>query len=202
MASEVPVPNLSDLLLRVKRRMAMPVELHDQGAARMQRESVLLATAARYGARTTDFAVTPPTGFDPDAAALFEAIVESAFLVANADGQFDATEREVFTSVVVEASQRRVPERQVNAIVLDLATQLAEDGLELRLQRLGRAIVRAGDRREALRIAALLAQASAGVSGVERQVLDRLASVWELSSGAVDDALSEAASALGDAGCG
>lgn len=184
--------------MRVKRRMAAPVELHESAEVRIPRESVLLATAARYSAPTSDFAVTPPTGFDPDAAALFEAIVEAAFLVANADGEFDQTEREVFASVVVEASQRRVQQRQVNAIVLDLSTQLAEDGMALRLKRLGSAIVRSSDRREALRIAALLAQASAGVSAVERQVLGQLASVWELPASAVDDAIGDAASALGD----
>ncbi len=202
MASQAPSPTLSDLLVRVKRRLAAPVDVDQSGAERARRESVLLATAARYSVPTSDYAVTPPTGFDPDAAALFEAIVESAFLVANADGEFDATEREVFTLVVLEASQRRVPERQVSAIVLDLATQLADDGLASRLQRLGKAVVRTSDRREALRIAALLAQVSAGVSEPERQVLERLASVWELEPSAVDEALTEVAMTLGDAASG
>ena len=118
-------------------------------------------------------------------------------MVANADGEFDSTERAVFASVVVEASQRRVRERQVHAIVLDLTTQLAEDGLELRLKRLGRAISRPSDRREALRISALVAFASAGVSRVERDVLEQMAAVWELPAPAVDEAVSDAASALG-----
>jgi tellurite resistance protein len=194
MPSEVPDPKFSELLLRVKRRMAAPAE---SASAQLQSESVLLSTAACYGETATHVADAPLSGFEPDAAALFEAIVESAFLVANADGEFDSTERAVFASVVVEASQRRVRERQVHAIVLDLTTQLAEDGLELRLKRLGRAISRPSDRREALRISALVAFASAGVSRVERDVLEQMAAVWELPAPAVDEAVSDAASALG-----
>lgn len=197
MPSEAPSTNLSDLLIRVKRQLATTAPTSETGGCHAEPcESVLLATAARYGAPTDDHAVTPPTGFDPDAAALFEAIVESAFLVANADEDFDAAEREVFALVVLEASHRRVSERQVNAIVLDLSTQLAQDGLELRLRHLGSAIARPSDRREALRISALLAHVSAGVSEVERQVLDRLANVWDLEPSSVDEALREVANTL------
>jgi tellurite resistance protein len=200
MVSQARAPNLSDLLSRVKRQLAAPVDSGSSGTSAGRPESVLLATAARYSPTDTDDAVTPPTGFDPDAAALFEAIVESAFLVANADGDFDAAEREVFALVVREASERRVSQRQVQAIVLDLSTQLADDGLERRLLHLEHAIARPEDRREALRIAALLAWVSAGVSDVERQILGRLASVWELASTAVEEALSEVTSTFGGDG--
>lgn len=183
-------------MTRVKRQLAEAASWDETEARRGRRESVLTATAARYGAAASDFSVTPPTGFDPEAAALFEAIVETAFLVANADGDFDAAERDAFTLVVLEAADRRVSERQLQAIVLDLSTQLAEDGLERRIERLGQAILRPSDRREALRIAALLAWVSAGVSDVERETLNRLAAVWELPSNAVDAALSEASRTL------
>lgn len=194
MGIEATELKIADLLTRVKRQLAQPVEWAKSGP--FGRESVLLATAARYSPPASDFSVTPPTGFDPDAAALFEAIVESAFLVANADGEFDAAEREVFALVVLEASNRRVSERQVRAIVLDLVTQLAEDGFERRLERLSHAIARPNDRREALRIAALLARVSAGVSDAEREVLGRLASAWGLAPAAVDEALCEVSNAL------
>jgi tellurite resistance protein len=198
MGIQAPEPHITDLLTRVKRQLAKPSERGKAGS--FARESVLLATAARYGTPVTDYSVTPPTGFDPEAAALFEAIVESAFLVANADGDFDATEREVFTLVVLEASDRRVSERLVQAIVLDLSTQLAQDGLDRRLEQVGRAVLRPSDRREALRIACLLARVSAGVSDVERAILERLAAVWDLSPDAVDEALSEVEQVLGGEG--
>jgi tellurite resistance protein len=195
MGSQAPAPQTTDLLTRVRRQLAKPAAPDQAGS--FGRESVLLAAAARYSTPVTDYSLTPPTGFDPEAAALFEAIVESAFLVANADGEFDATEREVFTSVVLEASDRRVSERQVQAIVLDLSTQLAEDGLDRRVEQVGRAVVRPTDRREALRIACLLARVSAGVSDVEREILGRLAAAWDLSPDAVEEALSEVEQVLG-----
>ena len=56
----------------------------------------------RTRSRPSDEA-TVPTGFDPVAVALFEAIVEGAFLVAFADGVFDDEERKTFERVVAPA---------------------------------------------------------------------------------------------------
>lgn len=188
MGSHAAKVDLSEVLRRVKLQLAKTAAADDAGGT-LNRESMLLATAARYSSPPTDFSATPPTGFDPDAALLFEALVESALLVACADGEFDADERDVFTLIVLETTERRVSPRQIEAIILDLSTQFAEDGLEQRLERLRRAVPRPSDRREALRIAALLACASAGVSQPEAEMLNRLAVVWDLSPAAVDEAL-------------
>lgn len=195
MGCEAAKINVSDVLRRVQQKLSATSNGEDETQG-CDGESVLLATAARYSSPPSEFSVTPPTGFDPDAAALFEAIVESAFLVANADGEFDAAEREMFALVVLEASEHRVSARQVQAIVSDLTTQLAEDGLDQRLARLRSAISKPQDRREVLRIAALLARASAGISSSERAVLGRLASLWELPPGEVDEALTVFAGVL------
>jgi len=154
-------------------------------------ESVLLATAARYCPPAENFAATPPTGFDFEAGALFEAIVESAFLVANADGLFDDVERRAFTQVVREASGHRVSVRQIEAIVLDLQTLLEEDGFDKRYRRLATTITKHAHRRESLLVAALLAEVSDGVSERERQVLECLAQAFELPVSMVDEALGE-----------
>jgi tellurite resistance protein len=161
-------------------------------------ESVLVATAARYCPPAGDFAITPPTGFDVEAGALFEAIVESAFLVANADGTFDEEERNAFAKVVFEASGYRVTARQIEAIVKDLATQLEEDGFEKRVTVLGQSIKKYVHRREALLIAALLAWVSAGVSPVERRALEKIAVVFELPESMVDEVLGEVRRSLAD----
>lgn len=195
MGCEAAKINVSEVLRRVQRKLSTTSQ-GGEGPKTCEGESVLLATAARYSSPPSEFSVTPPTGFDPDAAALFEAIVETAFLVANADGEFDPAEREVFALVVLEASEHRVSARQVQAIVSDLATQLADDGLDQRLERLRHAILKPQDRQEVLRIAALLAHASAGISRSERDVLERLATLWELPAGAADDALTAVAGAL------
>ncbi len=51
--------------------------------------SILSAAAGCYGLTADIEELTQPTGYDPDAARLFEAIIESAFVVAHADGEFD-----------------------------------------------------------------------------------------------------------------
>ena len=194
--------DVSELLTRVTRQLREPMVRADgnqgNGFSSETVESVLLATAARYCPPASDFASTPPTGFDVEAGALFEAIVESAFLVANADGKFDEVERQAFTKVVVEASERRVTARQVEAIVMDLTTQLDDDGFDKRVARLASSITKQAHRREALLIAALIAWVSAGVSAVERRALEQMAKAFELPSRVVDEALEEVRRSLAD----
>jgi tellurite resistance protein len=150
--------------------------------------SILLLSAAAYGARPTDES-TVPTGFDPFAAALFESIVEGAYLVATADGVFDDEERHTFERIVTAACGGAVPQNHVADLVADLADQLGEDGLDRRIQRLAEGVQRQEQAREVLRIAALIAQVSDDVSDVERSVLGRIASACQLEDSAVDDAL-------------
>lgn len=159
--------------------------------------SILSIAAASYG-WTSGEEATQPTGFDPEAARLFESVVEAAYLVANADGEFDTAEQSAFRHVVVSACGGMVVERQVSALLDDLADQLAEDGLDKRVKMVSRSIVREDQAREVLRIAALLAHVSGGVSGVERDVIAKLAVELRLDSTAVDAAVTEAQSALAD----
>src|SRR5262245_64869409 len=105
----------STLIGKVAKQLSRPPSY----AARGVKDSILVAAAASYGARSPDD-LTQPTGFDPEAARLFEAIVESAFLVATADGEFDPTEREAFEHVVLSACDGRVAERQISALLQDL----------------------------------------------------------------------------------
>jgi tellurite resistance protein len=160
--------------------------------------SILTAAASSYASRPLDEDVTIPTGFDPNAAALFEALIEAAYLVANADGHFDATERQAFESVVSQSSgQQGVTERQIEALISDLAEQLAEDGIEKRCVMVGRTVQRADHQHEVLRMAALLASISGGVADVEREVLVRLAKEFSLPAESVTTVLDEVHQALG-----
>lgn len=168
---------------------------HGAGYAASDDRSILLLAAAAYGARPIDEA-TVPTGFDVNAALLFEAIVEGAYLVASADGVFDDEERRTFERVVTAACGGSVPQGHVADLVSDLADQLAEDGLETRIARLTEGLTRPEHGREVLRIAALIAQASGDVSEVERSVLERIAQRCGLADGAVDAALAEVKASL------
>jgi tellurite resistance protein len=157
--------------------------------------SILSLAAASYGARPSEDA-TVPTGFDPVAVALFEAIVEGAFLVATADGVFDDEERRMFERVVVAACGGAVAPQQVAALVNDLRDQLEDDGLDRRIHMVARTVTRRDHALEVLRIAGLLAQTSADVSVIEREVLAKIAQQCGLEAGAVDAALAEVKSAL------
>ena len=79
----------SSLIGKVAQTLSRPPSYAERGV----KDSILVASAASYGSHSEDD-LTQPTGFDPEAARLFEAIVESAYLVANADGEFDKTEQE------------------------------------------------------------------------------------------------------------
>ncbi len=157
--------------------------------------SILTLAAASYGAKVNDES-TVPTGFDPNAARLFEAIVEGAYLVATADGVIDESERHTFEKVVAAASGGIVTQEQVNALVGDLADELAEDGLDARLRAVGERAPKRAQGEEVLRIAALLAQASENVSDVERDVLAKLATACSLTQTDVDLALDDVKKAL------
>jgi tellurite resistance protein len=158
--------------------------------------SILAQAASSYGARPIVDEATVPTGFDPVAAALFESVVEAAFLVANADGDFDADERVAFQSVVLHACDSLVRIDQLEALLEDLAAQLGEDGLEKRARMIARTVTRADQQHEVLRIAALMAHVSGGIVEPERHVLSSLAQGFALDSSAVDVALAEAEQVL------
>jgi tellurite resistance protein len=185
----------SSLLGKVARKLTMAPAY---AAAGGRRNSLLSAAASSFGFDSANEDYTQPTGFDPEAARFFEAIVEGAFLVAHADGHFDGVELAAFQHVVVAACAGRVSEAQVVALLSDLRDQLSEDGIVRRVQKVGQAISREDHAREVLRVSALLAHVSGGVSSSEREVLDKLAVEFKLNRAAVEQAIAEAAQALDD----
>jgi tellurite resistance protein len=165
------------------------------GPSERATSSILSLAATSYSARPSEDA-TVPTGFDPQAVALFEAIVEGAYLVATADGVFDEKEHKTFERVVVTACGGSVVERQIVALLADLADQLAEDGLDRRIDAVARSLTKKEHAQEVLRVAGLLAQTSDDVSPVEHDVLAKIASRCGLPADAVDQALADVRAAL------
>jgi tellurite resistance protein len=180
-----------NLLARVARSASDPGQPIDPSRP----VSILSLTAASYGARPSEDA-TVPTGFDPMAVALFEAIVEGAYLVAHADGVFDDEERRTFERVVLAACGGAVGAQQIVALVSDLSDQLKEDGLDRRVEALAKTASKREHAQEVLRIAALLAQASGDVSPVEREALLKIARACKLEEAEVDTALDDVKKAL------
>jgi tellurite resistance protein len=185
----------NDARINLLARVARSAVTRPTPVAARSTTSILSLAAASYGSRPTADS-TVPTGFDPIAVALFEAIVEGAYLVANADGVFDDRERRTFERVVLAACGGTVSSGQIAALVSDLSDQLQEDGMDTRLRSVGRAVTKKDHGREILRIAALLAQSSDEVSAVERSVLTRLAASCGLEPSDVDDALEDVRRAL------
>lgn len=182
----------TSLISKLAKRLQTPPTYADAD----MKGSILGIAATSYGYGADMDELTQPTGFDPQAARLFEALVESAYLVGNADGELDPAEESAFVHVVLVACNGLVAERQVRALLADLQDQLAEDGLDKRIEMVGRAIQRPEHAREVLRVAALLANVSGGVSDAERDVLGRLARRFGLDDVALTRALTEASSVM------
>ncbi len=184
------------LLTRVAKHLSEPPPKGDEG---VDAQSMLLQLASAYSsgsATTVDSEVTQPTGFNPHAAVLFEAVLESAFLVANADGIFDDKERQAFVQVVHEACRGVVSNAQIEALLSDLSDLLEEDGIDKRIDMVGKSITRPEHGEEVIRVAGLLAHVSAGVSEVERDALQKMCSRFGLSPETLDKVLGEVESAV------
>jgi tellurite resistance protein len=160
--------------------------------------SILSLAAAAYGSRPSEDS-TVPTGFDPLAVVLFEAIVEGAYIVANADGVFDDDEKLTFERVVVAACGGTVAPAQISGLISDLADQLREDGIDRRIETIAGTVTKREHALEVLRVAALLAQTSEDVSEVERETLEKLATHCGLTSEDVDAAFDHVKEALAEA---
>ena len=184
----------ADFLSKVARKLSMPSR--DAPAGVM--DSILTVAAGSYGFRPSGEETTMPTGFDPQAAALFESIVEASFLVAQADGVFDAAERQAFRTVVVEACRGAVGDEQLEALLGDLAEMLAEDGMAKRISMVARTIGRPDHQREVLRIAAFLAVVSESANDVEREVLGQMSDAFGLPRGTVDQVMAEVHDAIAE----
>ena len=91
---------VSDAESKLIARAAQSVRIVDAPAQAARAPSIMLLAASSYGSRPAED-TTIPTGFDPSAVALFEAIIEAAYLVANADGEFDDAERLVFEGILI-----------------------------------------------------------------------------------------------------
>lgn len=177
-----------DLLARIAATPPLLDDDDDDDRVSTGGASVFQLAAACYGARPDDTS-TVPTGFDPAAIALFESIVESAYLVAAADGVFDAREEAVFERIVAAACGGCVSQRQIANLVGDFASQLSADGIKARVTQIAKGLSRPIHAIEALRVASLVALASDDVSDVERSVLEDLANQTGLEHGAVDEAI-------------
>lgn len=149
-----------------------------EGGTGRNRSVIALAAAAYASQPSVDS--TTPTGFDPFAVTLFEAIVEAAFLVATADGVFDADEREVFSRIVSASAENALPRSDLNGLIEELAEHLAIDGVDRRVARIAQSVRRPEQKIALLRVAILVALANDTISETEEALIARLCNALEV----------------------
>jgi tellurite resistance protein len=81
-------------------------------------------------------------------------------------------------------------------LLADLAEQLAEDGMQKRIESVAKTISKPEHQHEVLRVAALIGHISGGVSDVERSAMTSLAKAFSMTDEDVSRAIEEAKSAL------
>lgn len=186
-----------DFVARVAAKMGEPPRYAQEGKAPDvgvpgASPSLLLVSAIQFGRRPVHEEHTHPSGFDPRGAALFEAIVESAYLVATADGHFDDEEQQLFQHIVLTTCAGTLTRQQVETLVFALRERSLMQGRPARMLAVVQAVNWCGNAGEVLRLAALMAEASGGVSDEEHAVLDELSRRFALSPHVLAEALEEA----------
>ena len=189
------MPTLSDFSPTKARRSARLANTALFGVA----DSILIVAAGSYGFRSGLDETTLPTGFDPQAAALFEAIVEASFLAATAGTAFDDAQTVAFRTAVFEACRGYVTLDTIDILTADLANQLDEDGLDCRIESVASTISPTEQQLDVLRIAILLAFASSGMSDCTRDVIEKIGAALKLKDVEVASVLKEVATAIAEA---
>jgi tellurite resistance protein len=154
----------------------------------------LLAQASFAYALRPSYKKTVPTGFDPIAATIFEAVVDACYLVATADGVFDDQERLWFVEVVRRGCEERVTVADIELLVDAMTFALEQEGAARRVEVVACSLPTTEQREETLRFAAATAAASGGVAAAERAVLEALSENFGLPSSALEMALAAVAS--------
>jgi tellurite resistance protein len=145
-----------------------------------------------YADQPTEATSTLRTGFDPRGANLFRALVEAAYLVANADDHFDDDEQATFAQLVADACDDAVPAPDLDMLVGELALDLATGGMDERIAAVVASVTTDEQRLEVFRVATVMAYASSGMNATERSVLDRLSEGLGLDSEQAFDVISRA----------
>jgi uncharacterized membrane protein YebE (DUF533 family) len=154
----------------------------------------LIQTSSRiYAARPVQPNDTMRTGFDPRGAKLFRTLVEAGFLVANADDHFDAEERVAFAQVVAEACDEAVTGAMLDALMADLALELASSSIEDRVAVIVAATSNTEEQLAIFKVGVVMAYSSSGLSHSERAVLNDLAEGFDLDRSTTTAILDRAA---------
>jgi tellurite resistance protein len=116
---------------------------------------------------------------------VFRAAVEAGYLVAVADGEFDATERATLVKAVETLSTGLVLEWETEGLLDDCAARDKKEGTAKRAEAVGRELKELGQAEAGLLLAAVVARATKKVSKVEADMLTAIANAAKLTSAQV-----------------
>jgi tellurite resistance protein len=123
---------------------------------------------------------------------LFRAAVEAGYLTALADGNFEASERDILVRAIEVLSQGALVEWETAAELDACASRAAADGAEARATATGKTLASLGHADVGLFIAALVARASKGIDKKEAEVLKAVGAAAGLSADGVKDIVKRA----------
>lgn len=141
-------------------------------------------------------AITPPPEPAPDQAALrFGAMVETAFLVAAADGYLSPREIDAIADCI-EGAGHELEEEVLADFIDQLADALERDGHDVRLLAIATALPEAATRREALAFAALAALSNGTVGDKEHEALLLIGAAFDIDPAEVERTVTRVADEL------
>lgn len=111
---------------------------------------------------------------DPASAQLFCAVFEAAFLIAQADGRFDRTERSHMQQAFLALSDGAILADDVDAMLGGFTASLSRDGAAARCEAVGRVLLAYKAAEAGAFLAAGVACASDGLSQVELKTLETI----------------------------
>ncbi len=112
---------------------------------------------------------------DPSSAQIFCAVFEAGFLIAQADGRFDRTERSHMHQALLSLSGDAILADDVDAILSGFTVSLSRDGAAGRCESVGRLLQSHNVGEAGVFLAAGIACASEGLSQIELKTLEQLA---------------------------
>jgi tellurite resistance protein len=127
---------------------------------------------------------------------VFRVAVEAGYLAALADGKVDDKEREAIVAAVRLLSAGAVIEWEVEAIVDEAQVHIDKDGKDARAKAIGAELQRLGQPDAGLLFAAAVAQATGGIDGAEKKVLEAIGEAAGLKKSAISPILRKAGAAL------
>jgi tellurite resistance protein len=137
-------------------------------------------------------AVNPPSLREIDDSRL-EALVETMFLAAFADGDFGVEEREHFTKSVESLTDRRMSQESLDKLVTRMQTDLEASSREARLATVRERLDSPGARRTALALTIQVVAADGIIRTSERELILDVAEALEIDRDAAADMVMELA---------